>query len=132
VPFDWSQYLALASELGARKEEACLRSSLSRAYYYVYHLALKRAQDNDFTLKLDEGTHHQLWAIYSGNPEPDCQRLATIANRMRDRRVRADYWDSFARIAEEVSGTLSDAADFENVLRRLPERHPKPLREVRR
>ena len=48
MPFDWSEFLTLADELGKRADEASLRSALSRAYYYVYHLALRRAQDNNF------------------------------------------------------------------------------------
>jgi hypothetical protein len=132
VPFDWSQYLTLATELAARNDEASLRSSISRAYYYVYHLALQRAQKNDFELNLADGTHWQLWAIYSGNPEPDCQRLATIANRLRDKRVKADYKPEFPRISEEVPGVLTDVQEFADVLLRLPDRHPKPLRDLRR
>ena len=46
--FNWSGYLQLAEELGKRSDEASLRSALSRAYYYVYHLALERAEANDF------------------------------------------------------------------------------------
>ena len=46
--FNWYGYLQLAEELGKRSDEASLRSALSRAYYYVYHLALERAEANDF------------------------------------------------------------------------------------
>lgn len=132
MPFDWLQYLTLATELAGRSDEASLRSSISRAYYCVYHLALQRAQKHDFELSLSEGTHGQLWAIYSGNPEPDCQRLATIANRLREKRVKADYKPEFPRISDEVPGVLADAQEFKTVLLRLPERHPKPLRDLRR
>lgn len=132
MSFDWSHYLILARELGGRQDEASLRSSISRAYYFVYHLGLQRAQSNEFQLKLDEGTHAQLWSIFSGNPEPECQRLATIANRMKEKRVRADYKASFDRISEEIPGMLADAQNFAAGLARLDARHPKPLREVRR
>ena len=37
----------LAEELGQRTDEASLRSALSRAYYFVYHLALQRAEANN-------------------------------------------------------------------------------------
>ena len=42
-PFDWCAYFLLARELAERQDEASLRSALSRAYYYIYHLALQRA-----------------------------------------------------------------------------------------
>ncbi len=131
MPFDWSQYLVLATELGARPDEASIRTALSRAYYYVYHIALIRAQSNDFVLKLDDFTHAQLWLLFSESPEPACQRLAAIANRMKERRVRADYKSTFPRIAEEVPGTLADAQTFVAGLQRLPARHPQPLRDRR-
>jgi hypothetical protein len=37
-PFNWSGYLQLAEELAERRDEASMRSALSRAYYYIYHL----------------------------------------------------------------------------------------------
>jgi hypothetical protein len=64
-PFNWSEYFKLAEELGKRPDEASLRSALSRTYYYVFHLALKRAQDNDFKPLPGEGTHTQLWRVFS-------------------------------------------------------------------
>ncbi len=75
--FDWSGYLKLAEELGNRPDEASLRSALSRAYYYVYHLALNRAEANRFQPLQGEGTHTQLWRLYKKNPEPACQALAS-------------------------------------------------------
>jgi hypothetical protein len=48
MPFDWFEYLQLADELGERAEEGALRSAISRAYYYVYHQALERAEANGF------------------------------------------------------------------------------------
>jgi uncharacterized protein (UPF0332 family) len=125
-PFDWSEYFRLAQELARRADEASVRSAISRAYYFVYHLALKRAAANNFSLKLDEGTHAQLWVVFSGNPEPDCQWLGVIGNRLRDRRVRADYKVYFPRIREEVPGVIADAQEFANRLGRLDPRHPNP------
>lgn len=46
--FSWSDYLSLAEELGKSVDEASLRTAVSRIYYYVYHLALSRAESNGF------------------------------------------------------------------------------------
>ena len=43
-PFDWIGYFTLADELSRRADEASLRSAMSRAYYYVYQLALQSKQ----------------------------------------------------------------------------------------
>jgi uncharacterized protein (UPF0332 family) len=126
MPFDWSEYFRLASELGTRVDEASLRSAISRAYYYVYHLALERAENNSFTPRAGEGTHTQLWRVYSESPEPACQRLAVIAARLKEKRERADYNSSYVRVREEVPGLLEDAQNFAAGLNVLPARHPDP------
>jgi uncharacterized protein (UPF0332 family) len=125
-PFDWSAYLQLANELAKRQDEASIRSALSRAYYYVYHLALLRAQANGFNTVSGEGTHKQLWRNYSASPEPDCQKLAEIAARLKEKRERADYQQIYNRIADDVSGILADAQDFADRLHRLNIRYPNP------
>jgi uncharacterized protein (UPF0332 family) len=126
VPFDWSEYFRLADELGRRPDEAWLRSAISRAYYYVYHLALARAEANAYKALPGEGTHTQLWRVFSASPEPDCQRLAAIAARLKEKRERADYENYFVRVAEEVPVLLADAQAFAALLNRLPARHPNP------
>ncbi len=122
--FDWSGYLNLAEELGQRADEGSLRSAISRAYYYVYHLALHRAEANGFKPKPDEGTHAQLWRLFSRSPEPDCHKLAIIANRLREKRNRADYENIFLRVAEEVPLLLEDAKKFTMLLGTVHARHP--------
>jgi uncharacterized protein (UPF0332 family) len=126
MPFDWSEYLTLADELGTRTDEGSLRSAISRAYYYVYHLALKRAEDNDFKALPGEGTHTQLWRVFSACPEPDCRKLAAIGARLKEKRERADYNPHFVRVQDEVPDLLTDARDFAARLGRLPARHPNP------
>ena len=124
APFDWSEYFRLAGELGAGIDEASLRSAISRAYYYVYHLALQRAQNNDYRPRPGEGTHAQLWRLFISSPEPDCQRLAAIATRLKEKRQRADYENHYARVGEEVPQLLDDARRFAALLSTLAPRHP--------
>lgn len=131
MPFDWSEYLKLAQELAARNEEACLRSSLSRAYYYVYNLALARAERNGFVSAQGESTHGQLWRLFSQSPEPECIYLGQVALRLKEKREKADYRPVYRRIEEEVPQVLSEARDFADRLGRLALRHPNPA-SVRR
>ena len=125
-PFSWSEYFRLAEELARRPDDASLRSALSRAYYYVYHLALARAEANDFRILSGEGSHTQLWRVFSRSPDAECQRLATIASRLKEKRERADYNKFFVRLAEEVPALLTDAQDFAARLGRVDPRHPDP------
>jgi hypothetical protein len=124
--FDWSEYLNLARELASRKEEACLRSSLSRAYYYVYDLALIRAERNGFVSVQGESTHGQLWRLFNKSPEPECINLGQIALRLKEKRERADYKPLYRRLEEEVPQVLADAQDFAARMNRLAPRHPDP------
>jgi len=130
-PFDWTQYFVLAYELGDRTTEvACLRSAISRAYYYIYHLALERAEALGFARLPGEGVHSQLWRLFNDNPEGACRVLGQIALRLKEKRERADYESVFTRIEEEVPAVLDDAREFARLLSILPPRHPNP-RSVR-
>jgi uncharacterized protein (UPF0332 family) len=126
APFNWNEYFTLAQDLAARPDEASLRSAISRAYYYVYHLALARASANTFVPKRGEATHVQLWRLYRTSPVPDCQRLALIAEELQGKREKADYEDYYVRLIEEVPKLLSQAQKFEAMLATLPMRHPDP------
>lgn len=120
-PFDWSEYLKLAQELAERKEEACLRSCLSRAYL----LRLQSCpEQNGFVSVQGESPHGQLWRLFSKSPEPECINLGQIALRLKEKRERADYKPVYRRIQEDVVPVLADAQDFAARLGRLAARHP--------
>jgi len=70
--------------------------------------------------------HAQLWRVFSESPEPDCRKLGAIAGRLKKQRDRADYEAIFARLNEEMPGTLADAQEFAAILAKVPERHPNP------
>jgi uncharacterized protein (UPF0332 family) len=125
-PFDWSQYFILAVELSNRPEEFAVRTAMSRAYYYVYHLALDRAILNGFEVKRGEGTHQQVWRTYNLSPDPTCRKLALIASRLKEKRERADYENFYVRLVEEIPQMLQEAEDFATRLQALPGRFPDP------
>ena len=124
--FDWSGYLRLAEELGSRQDQASLRSAISRTYYYVYHLALKRAEANGFKALRGEATHTQLWRLFDASPEPACKTIGRIAVRLKGKRQQADYNGYFPRLEGEVPGVIADARDFAARLDKLPSRFPNP------
>jgi hypothetical protein len=126
LPFDWLGYYTLANELAARADEASLRSAMSRAYYYVYQLALARAKANGFAIVAGEASHKQLWRNYSESSEPTCKKLAVIAMRLKEKRERADYQDVYRRISDDIPGMLTDAQSFAGLLQTLHARFPDP------
>jgi hypothetical protein len=125
-PFDWSQFYLLAKELATRDGEACHRSSLSRAYYYVYNIALARAVRNGYARREGESSHAQLWRVYSLSPEPECVRLGQVGLRLKGKREQADYEKHYPRIHDELPILLNDAEDFAGRLASLAPRFPNP------
>src|SRR5271166_3186842 len=111
-PFDWTRYYTLAAQLAGRQDEASRRSAISRAYYYVYHIALARAAGNGFVREPGEASQQQLWRNYSSSPDPNCKKLGEIAKRLKEKRERADYEKSYVRIDDDVNGLIKEANDF--------------------
>jgi uncharacterized protein (UPF0332 family) len=117
--FDWSDYFKLASELATRPEERCLRTAISRAYYYVYHLARKRVLDNRFHVIPGGDSHKQVWEKFDASPEPDCKKLYSLALRLKDKRQQADYNATYPRIQDEFPAILELTKEFADRLAKL-------------
>jgi hypothetical protein len=122
--FDWSDYLKLAEELAKRREEYCLRTAISRSYYYVYHLARKRIIDNGFIIVRGGDSHKQVWEKFDGSPEFDCKKLYQLAKRLKDKRQQADYDQVFPRIQDELPEVLQMTRKFAADLAKLHPRLP--------
>ena len=121
--FDWSEYLKLAKQLAANPDEASQRSSISRAYYCVYHKASERAVSNGY---VDQHSHLRLWDVYGRGTDKVCRKLSNIGSRMKKERVDADYDPAATRIAERMNVQLSRASDFLTRLSALDPRLPVP------
>ena len=122
--FDWFHYLTLATQLSANADEASQRSSMSRAYYCVYHKALERAVANGY---MDRRSHFELWELYNRNSaDKVCRKLYGIGTRMKKERVDADYDRTAGRIADRMAVQLNRANSFLSRLGALPPGLPKP------
>lgn len=122
--FNWREFLALAEDLSQRNDEASRRTAVSRSYYYVYHLARKRLEDNSFPFVRNESMHRQVWEKFERDPDPRCKKLYQLANILRDKRNQADYEQTFPRIESEVAAILKQARQFESALIALEPRLP--------
>jgi hypothetical protein len=122
--FSWPDYFTLAKELSVRTEEYCLRTAISRAYYYVYHLARQRIEDNQFTIARGENSHRQVWEKFEMDPDPRCQRLYVTAKKIHDKRKQADYDNPYPRIEGEFPAVIEMAQRFAQDLSRLDRRLP--------
>ena len=125
MAFDWPDYLKLADELSKRTEEACLRTAISRSYYYIYHLAKQRLDENQFIIVRGEGTHRQIWEKFEVEADFRCKKLYDLAKILLDKRKRADYEVPYAKIESEFPIILELARKFAKDLADLDKRLPK-------
>lgn len=124
MAFEWRDYLTLADELSRREGEACLRTAISRSYYYIYHLARQRLHDNQFIIIRGEGTHKQVWEKFENDADFRCKKLYELAKVLHDKRNRADYELPYARIGSEFPAILERARRFAEDLAALDKRLP--------
>jgi len=110
-PFDWTEYHRVARELSTHTDECYLRTSISRAYYSVFHLGRNRIVDNRFTL-LRSDVHKQVWEKFSESPDHRCRKLAETAKRLKEKRERADYESYYLHIAKDAPAVVTLAAQF--------------------
>jgi uncharacterized protein (UPF0332 family) len=121
--FDWSEYLTLANQLAANKDEASHRSAMSRAYYCVYHKAAQRAVAGGSP---DPKSHVKIWDLYKNSRnDKACIKLG-IGDRMKKERHEADYNPAAARIADRMKEQLRQANEFLLRLSALQPGSPNP------
>ncbi|MFH1097610.1 MAG: HEPN domain-containing protein [Candidatus Desantisbacteria bacterium] len=89
MSFDWKSYLLLSEELIKRSEEACLRSSISRAYYGVFCIAR-----NKKGYKLHKGSNIHSKIIDEYKEDKTLQKVGWNLDELRRARNCADYDDS--------------------------------------
>lgn len=128
MSFDWNSYLTLAEELAKKKEdEASQRTAISRAYYCVYNLAFARAEKSAGHYPGGIGYHKWCWDKYMNTNDLACRQIGLEGDRMKSRRVRADYnSEGFYRLNDTVRRVLQDAHQFLVDLQSLDPRYPSP------
>lgn len=99
--FDWENYLDLAQKLIQQKiniasNEACWRSSISRAYYAVFHKSCVFAYANGFKKPKRVAEEHRkvpIFLIRLGNKRNDLniKNAGKNLKRLRDNRRKSDY-----------------------------------------
>jgi hypothetical protein len=103
MPFDWMEYLTLAQTLAANGDEASKRTAISRAYYFVFHLAYARAERNcGRKPQGPPGTHEWCWDKYSKNADIACRAVGIEGTRLKRLRHDVDYRSSTITRLDDV------------------------------
>lgn len=125
MAFEWTEFSNLAERLARSADEASQRTAISRAYYFAFHVANDRAIANNYRRPEDGTTHNSLWSHYERNSNAECRRIAFLGKRLHERRVRADYKESYDRIGDEMAQVLIDAKRCADIVRQLPSQYPE-------
>ncbi|HET6385260.1 MAG TPA: hypothetical protein VFJ58_17855 [Armatimonadota bacterium] len=130
TPFEWDHFLQLAEEWSVDPRQAVLRSAISRAYYAAYIPAcnknLAKRNFNDLAREVRRrnpkaGSHDVTWGAYGVSGQRLSRRVSELGQRMKDRRIGADYEDEtmFRASHQLVRATINDAREVIKSLRVL-------------
>jgi uncharacterized protein (UPF0332 family) len=101
--------LSLAKCLASsgEKDEAKLRSSISRAYYAAFCIARNHLKDVEQKPIPDESVHsYVISQFYSLGKRNNGKKLALELRRLRNHRNRADYDDSISGLSSMSQDAL--------------------------
>lgn len=92
MPFDFSKYETVASELSQNPTEENIRAAISRAYYCLYHRAKNLVKQRELGNQYLGGTHEKIISAIKDNPEINNHDLiAKNLNDLKQDRVYSDY-----------------------------------------
>ena len=114
MPFDWNDYFTLAAELANKKDEARLRSAISRSYYCVYNLAKAYLQSNSRTVR--GADHEALWNQFTSIEGKIS--VQSWGDRARKIRNKADYDDTIKNLEIEFRVAMMNAQYIINELKK--------------
>ncbi|MFO0841778.1 MAG: HEPN domain-containing protein [Gemmataceae bacterium] len=110
------EFLDLASEWSVGTREGEWRSSISRAYYAVFHVARNLLAQVGFQVPSASVSHQYLFQRLNNCGEPIVQKAATLLNNLRRERNFADY-DLDAPVDEQRAiDAVNDATDVNSTL----------------
>jgi hypothetical protein len=91
TPFEFAEFLELAEELAARRDEAAWRSAISRGYYAILHVAFRTLPAPAQATISHRTTHRVTWQFYADSSVSACRQIGQAGIRLQRARVNADY-----------------------------------------
>lgn len=105
MSFDWSEYLELAKDLAGESgaistEDAKHRTSISRAYYNVYHVAYQYLKSIDQLPRDEIGMHSFIKEWFKDQPAEKFQDVYDDYKDLMGYRISADYKEYFPELSQ--------------------------------
>ena len=127
MPFDWLDFFTLAQQLAANADAASKRTAISRAYYFIFHVAYFRALANGAVKPANVTTHAWCWLKYSNTPDPACSALGPDGARLKRLRHKADYESAdIPRLDVVCNRMLTDVQQLHADIMALNPLYPTP------
>jgi uncharacterized protein (UPF0332 family) len=111
VDFEWRKFFDLAKQLQGQSNEEAQRSSISRAYYAVFCTARNHLKVKGFVFPETGEVHMGVWNRLKDS-RMQCRDIGEIGDRLRRRRVKADYLDTLPNVEKEAQAAILDADEF--------------------
>jgi uncharacterized protein (UPF0332 family) len=109
MAFNWTDFLVLAREIGARADQSALRSAVSRAYYAAFKTAEHYCERNGFP-PVDTGRPHQdVWDAFFEKGGKTFTSVYEKGDRLRRKRAIADYRSHQVTSASTAQDCLRDS-----------------------
>ena len=135
MSYDWKHYLDF-SEMLFRAPISCgdgavpvtsYRVILSRVYYAAFHSAREFLQKNNLIPQKTGGEHEKVIVTFQCMNRNDksfcesCKKIGNQLNRLKAKRVRADYVDDYAPCESDVLKGMNDSRQIITNLDNLEE-----------
>ena len=117
--FPCDGYLQLAKELASKKDDASLRSAVSRAYYASFHRIKLFAENNgaQFPGSKTFKIHGEVVQFLTGHSDLNMHHFGAELDRMRKDRNSCDYDDGVKNIRKTTENALISAEEiFVNII----------------
>ena len=110
-------FINLAGKLATSRDEASLRSAVSRAYYGAFHLVLAFLEDIERTVPRNANAHVQVARKLQSAGQSDAYRAGSLLRDLHTERIKADYrldnrrigTSAFAKLCVETASEIQAA-----------------------
>lgn len=93
MPFDFSKYETVATELSQNPTEENIRAAISRAYYCLFHRAKNLVKHRELGNQYLGGTHEKIISAIGDNAEINNHKeIAKNLSHLKQDRVYSDYY----------------------------------------
>lgn len=123
--FQWEKYLELARVLAGDQKEEKLRSAISRAYYYAFHMSQSFSESQGTTINRNtvrNSVHMEVIKFLKEfgrkHSNQRIQKAGQTLGKLKDKRDSADYDDVFEKNDLEAS-TQFALVMAENIMKDL-------------